>query len=141
MKDVARRARAIGWTGLGLSALAGSALETAHGLKLAGYLDDELARLLLRLSHAHGAGLSLILLAFAVAGAPHLAAPRARSIGRGLVAALVLMPLGFGAAAFGHPEGDPGAPIFLVPIGALALLVSLARLALAAWRPDQGPEQ
>jgi len=131
MSEIEKSARRFGWTALFAYALIGTALEAAHGFKLAAYLDDELARMLLRLAHAHGVGLSLVVLVFSSAGASH---PSARSIFLGLAFAAVAIPIGFGAAAFAHPEGDPGFPIFLVPIGAIALLISLARLAWHAWR-------
>ncbi|MCZ7687492.1 MAG: hypothetical protein M5U28_55625 [Sandaracinaceae bacterium] len=54
MTDASTRAARFGWTSLALWACAGVALEAAHGFKLAAYLDDELARMLLRLAHAHG---------------------------------------------------------------------------------------
>src|SRR5262249_48615315 len=57
------RAARFGWTSLLAWAATGLALETAHGLKLAAYLDDALVRLLLTLAHAHGVGLALVVLA------------------------------------------------------------------------------
>ena len=131
-----RRARRVGWTSLALFGAAGLLLETAHGLKLAPYLDDELTRLLLTLAHAHGVGLALVVLVYGAAGVPMLAAREdgGRAIGRLLRAAALLVPLGFGLGAVAHPEGDPSIAIVLVPIGALALLVALARLAWSAWR-------
>jgi hypothetical protein len=131
-----RRARRFGWTALLLWAVGGLLLETAHGLKLAPYLDDELTRLLLTLAHAHGVGLALVVLVYGAAGVPMLATREdgGRAIGRLLRVAAVLVPLGFGLGAVAHPEGDPSVAIVLVPIGALVLLVALARLAWAAWR-------
>lgn len=130
------RARRFGWTSLTLWAALGFALEAAHGFKLEAYLGDELARMLLRLGHAHGVGLALVVLVYGVSGVPVLA-PRPGEpplAGKLLRAAAVLMPLGFALSAFGHPEGDPSVAIFAVPIGALALLAGLAQLAYAAWR-------
>ena len=46
-------------------ALFGLALEGAHGFKLAAYLDDNLRHSILRLAHAHGVILALVVLAFA----------------------------------------------------------------------------
>jgi hypothetical protein len=111
-----RRARQFGWTSLALWAVAGLALETAHGLKLAPYLDDELTRLLLTLAHAAARE------------------DGGRAIGRRLRGGAALVPIGFGLGAVAHPEGDPSIAIVLVPIGAVALLVALARLAWSAWR-------
>lgn len=131
-----RRAQRFGWTWLLLWACVGVSLEVLHAWKVPGYLEDETTRLLLRLAHAHGVGLSLVVLVYASAGAP-LLEPRTdggRGIGRLLRAAAALIPLGFGLGAVAHPEGDPSLGILLVPIGALALLVGLARIAWAAWR-------
>lgn len=132
----ARRSRRFGWTSLAVWATAGVGLETAHGFKLAVYLDDEVARLLLRLAHAHGVGLSLVVLVYSVAGAPLLASTSdgGRRVGAALRVAAVGLPAGFLAGAIGHPEGDPSVGVLLVPLAALALLWALARLAIAAFR-------
>jgi len=130
-----RRARRFGWSSLSVWAAAGVALEAAHGFKVATYFDDELARMLLRLAHAHGVGLSLVVLVYGSAGVPLLTHrdDGGRGVGRLLRIAAVLVPLGFGASAVGHPEGDPSIAILLVPIGAVALLTALVSLAWVAW--------
>lgn len=125
-----------GWTSLALWAMAGVALEAAHALKLAEYLDDELARMLLRLAHAHGVGLSLVVIVFGAAAAPRMSASLARHLSRALALAAIAMPLGFALGAIAHPEGDPSVGVFLVPIGALALIYGLARTAREMWRPS-----
>lgn len=131
-----RRALRFGWTSLLAWAAFGLALEGAHGFKLSTYLDDELGRMLLRLAHAHGVGLAIVLLVFASAGVPLFAdRPGAgRGVGRLLRTAAVLLPLGFAISAINHPESDPGPAIILVPIGAAALIGGLVALAIAAWR-------
>ena len=53
---------------------------------------------------------------------------------RALQAGALSVPLGFGLGAIGHPEGDPSVLVFLVPVGALALIYALTRTAVAAWR-------
>ena len=133
------RAQRFGWTSLLAWAALGFGLEAAHGLKLTAYLDDELARMMLRLGHAHGVGLSLVVLAYSVAALPAMTAAPGRTPlpGRLLRAAATLMPLGFALSAFGHPEGDPSPLIFLVPLGAAALLVGLGLIARAIWRPRE----
>lgn len=123
-----------GWSLLFLYALTGIALEAAHGWKVAAYLDDALARELLRLAHAHGVGLSIVVILFGVSAAPRLDEKLAAHLVHALTAAAVLMPLGFALGAVAHPEGDPSIAILLVPIGALALVYALARTALALWR-------
>lgn len=133
--DERRAARRFGWTSLLGWASFGLVLEGAHGWKLAALLDDELARLLLRLGHAHGVGLALVVLAFGEAGAPLFSsADDARTAGRLLRVAALLVPLGFALSALGHPEGDPSFAVFFVPAGALCLLAGLALTVRAAWR-------
>ncbi len=130
------RARRFGWASLAVWATLGLGLEAAHGFKLAAYLNDELARTLLRLGHAHGVGLSLVVLLYGVSAVPHLhvAPGRAPLSGKLLRVAAVLMPLGFALSAFGHPEGDPSIAVLLVPIGALSLLGALAGIVRHAFR-------
>lgn len=131
-----RRVRRFGWCALFVYAALGMGLEAAHGFKLSAYLDDPLTRLLLRLAHAHGVGLSLLLLVFGSAGLPLLRndADAGRGVGTLLQSATILLPLGFGLGAIAHPEGDPGPAVLLAPIGALCLLLGLGRTALAALR-------
>jgi hypothetical protein len=63
----------------------------------------------------------LVALAYAALGL------NARSLryGRALRLAALLMPTAFALAIFGHSEADPGPSIWLVPVGALALLYAL----------------
>jgi hypothetical protein len=113
----------------------GVLLEAAHAWKVATVLDDELTRLLVRLGHAHGAVLALVVLAFGEAGAPLFTAPtRTSAASRLLRAAALLVPLGFTLGAIAHPEGDPGFAIFLVPPGAFCLLAGLALVTREAFR-------
>jgi len=128
-----RDAAAYGWVGLAAWSCVGLALEAAHGWKASAYLDNALTRLLLTLAHAHGAMLSLVLIAFGVHGAAQLDTgetwPR-----RALLSAWLLMPVGFALGAIAHPESDPSLGILLVPIGALLLIAALVRVAIAAWK-------
>ncbi len=131
-----RRARRFGWTSLFAWASFGLALEAANGFKLGPYLDDELARMLLRLGHAHGVGLALVVLAYAALPGARARArgDGGRAIGRLLRAGALLVPLGFALSAIAHPEGDPSLAVLLVPVGALCILAGLGWLALGAWR-------
>jgi hypothetical protein len=127
--------RRFGWTSLLIWSAAGVLLEAAHAWKISAILDDELTRLLLRLGHAHGAVLALVVLAFGEAGAPLFADDRsAAHASRLMRAAALLVPLGFTLGAVAHPEGDPGFAIFLVPPGALCLLAGLALVTRKAFR-------
>jgi hypothetical protein len=121
------------WTSLALWAASGMTLEAAHGFKLAAYLDDELTRTLLRLAHAHGVGLSMIVLLVAAHVArigPRLAA----HLRPALFFAAVALPGGFALGVLGHPEGDPGPGVLLAPPGGFALLYVLTRIAAASFR-------
>ena len=123
----ARRCLRFGWTSLALWALFGLALEAAHGFKLAVYLDDALRHTLLRLSHAHGVVLALVVLVYG-RGAP------AASVGRLLRAGALVVPAGFALSAIAPHEGDPGWPVALVPIGGALLVIGFGRAAAQAWR-------
>jgi hypothetical protein len=124
-----------GWTSLAFWAVYGLALETAHGFKLGLYLDDGLRHTLLRLAHAHGVVLALVVLAFG-RGATTLYghAPAAHTTGRLLRGGAFTIPLGFALSAIAPHEGDPGWPVALVPLGAVLLVVGLGRAAARAWR-------
>jgi hypothetical protein len=125
-----------GWTALAGWALFGLVLEAAHGFKLAAYLDDDLRHSLLRLAHAHGVVLALVVLALGrqAGGAEPGEGGGARWTGRLVRAGALLIPVGFALSAIAPHEGDPGWPVALVPLGGLALVVGLVRAAARAWR-------
>ena len=139
MNDEARRCRRFGWTSLAVWALFGLALEAAHGFKLAAYLDDNLRHTLLRLAHAHGVVLALVVLAFAAslpAGAEAddgAGVPAARRTGLLLRAGALLIPAGFALGGIAPHEGDPGWPVVLVPVGGVLLVGGLVRIAWRSW--------
>lgn len=136
---VARQHLRWGWTMLALFAALGMALEGLHGFKIGWYLDvgNEARRLMFRLGHAHGTLLGLLNLALAlsVSRLPSLTAARRSWASRGMRIASVLMPGGFLAGGLVVYEGDPGLAVVLVPIGAAALVMALALLALGAREP------
>jgi hypothetical protein len=135
MTEEARRCRRFGWTALALWALFGLAIEAAHGFKLAVYLDDDLRHTLLRLAHAHGVILAVVVLAFAGAGTPFADGDRgARLAGLLLRLGALIIPVGFAASAIAPHEGDPGLPVALVPVGGLLLVAGLTRVAWRSWR-------
>lgn len=117
-----QRARRFGFASLTIWASLGLLLEAAHAFKLSAYLDQPLRRELLLWAHAHGVGLSLVVLAYAALGIT----PRALRFGRPLRIAAVLMPAAFALGIFGHSEADPGPSIWLVPVGGLLLIYALA---------------
>jgi len=124
-----------GWSNLFVWALFGFALETLHAFKSVSYLENELTRLLLTLAHAHGVGLSLVVILFGFAGTSLFGSTgnEARNAAFLILSASVLVPVGFVLGAVGHPEGDPSLGILLAPAGALALLLGVFQTARAAW--------
>ncbi|MFO0670591.1 MAG: hypothetical protein U0235_13330 [Polyangiaceae bacterium] len=126
-----RRHLRVGFGALALFVLLGLLLESLHAWKSPLYLDvgNETRRLVWRLAHAHGTLLAILNLVFAlvVDRRPEVGTPLAS---RGLLASLVLVPFGFFAGGIVVRGGDPGLPVVLVPLGAIALfsaLVSAAR--------------
>ena len=109
-------------------ALIGTTLEALHGFKIGWYLDvgHETRRLMFTLAHAHGALIGLIHIAFAatLTTLSECSQHRLSLISRALMIASVLMPGGFIAGGLIVHGGDPGIGIVLVPIGAIALIVS-----------------
>lgn len=128
-----RRARTLGWWGVAGWSGFGLVLEAAHAFKVSGYLDDPLTRMLLTLAHAHGVGASMLMILFSAHGAPHLAR-NDRHTEPLLIAGWALLPAGFLLGALGHPEGDPALGIALAPLGAVAFLAGLVRVARASTR-------
>lgn len=122
----------VGWWGLLVFLSLGLALEALHGFKVGAYLDvgNETRRLMWRLAHAHGTLLSLVNLAYAftVRARPTAAVSLAST---GLVVAWALVPLGFFAGGVTVHGGDPGLPVLLVPVGAVALFAGVLSAARA----------
>jgi hypothetical protein len=121
-----------GWIGLLVFVLLGIALEGLHAWKSPAYLGvgNETRRLMWTLAHAHGVGLSLVHLAFAatLGLVPGAAVPKLELASRALSWAAVLIPLGFFLGGTVTYEADPGVGVFLVPLGALALVLALGRV-------------
>jgi hypothetical protein len=111
----------------------GLILETLHGFKVAAYLDltNDTRRLMWTLAHAHGVGLALIHLLFALMARllPPPAQKRYRLISPCLMGASVLLPGGFFAGGAVYYSGDPGLGVLLVPVGAVLLLIAVFLLA------------
>lgn len=136
-----RRHLLTGWIGLCFFLLLGIVLETLHGLKADAYLGPSNAtrRLMWTLAHAHGTLFALVNIAFAVSLPAFRTRPRplVRVASWGLLAGMVVLPVGFflgGCWLFG---GDPGPGVFLVPLGALFMLGGVGAVALALWK-DRG---
>ncbi|HKP60731.1 MAG TPA: hypothetical protein VJV78_28580 [Polyangiales bacterium] len=129
-----------GWLGLSLFVVLGIALEGLHAFKSSAYLGvgQETRRLMWTLAHAHGVGLSLVHLGF-VASLRALRDPGQALLLRASHAlrwATVLIPGGFFLGGVVTYEGDPGVAVFLVPIGALVLVISLVCVVWVIWSTD-----
>ena len=123
-----------GWWSLFLFAGLGVLLESLQGFKASLYVDvsNDTRRLMWTLAHAHGVGLALIHLVFAV-GLPALppAPARDRLASRCLLGASILLPGGFFAGGLVYYAGDPGPGVLLVPVGAVLLLTAVFLMARA----------
>jgi hypothetical protein len=107
----------------------GLVLESLHGFKVAAYLDvsNETRRLMWRLAHAHGAllGAINILFALTLGTSPSPVFPGVPRTSTALIAATILLPVGFFLGGVVFYSGDPGLGILLVPIGGVLLLLAL----------------
>jgi hypothetical protein len=119
-----------GWLLLAVSLPFGLTLEAMHAFKSGFYLGSEMRRELWRLAHAHGTILGIVCLLFAALAKEHVAEAGRASIARQIRWGAVLMPLGFFAGGILNSEGDPSLGVLVVPLGALLLIVALARLAV-----------
>jgi hypothetical protein len=116
-------------------------LETLQGFKVPLYVDvsNDTRRLMWTLAHAHGVGLALIHVLFAVT-LPALPAQPARDrlVSRCLISASILLPGGFLAGGAIYYAGDPGPGILLVPVGAFLLITAVFLVARATKQMDRG---
>ena len=123
-----------GWWSLLAFATLGLGLEGLHSWKVQWYLGaaDDIRRLMWTLAHAHGTLLSLIHLAFAatVGLLPQWNATTRAYASRCLLAAGLMLPLGFFLGGLFTHAGDPGLGVLLVPPGAILLIVGLVLTAL-----------
>lgn len=124
-----------GWVSIALWMGVGLLLEGLLGYKIPAYLQDETRRELLRLAHAHGALLG-VLLVLAALCARSFAIDLSRAAAVALRSGALLMPVGFLLAGIWHPEGDPGVAIWLVPPGAVLIIFGAILLALATRKRE-----
>lgn len=120
-----------GWWSLFAWLALGLGLEALHGFKLGWYLDvgQEMRRLMLTLAHAHGTLLALVNIGAGLTARTVKDFVPSPSASWTLVAAGVLLPVGFLLGGIVIHDGDPGLGVLLVPVGALALLYGVARVA------------
>ena len=121
-----------GWWSLLVFLSLGAALETLHGFKIGWYVDvgNETRRLMFTLAHAHGTLLALVNIAAGLTGRNVDRFSLRPSVSFALIWAAILLPAGFFLGGIVIYDGDPGLGVWLVPIGALLLFYSVARVAL-----------
>lgn len=141
-RDYAKLHLCFGWWQLLAFLTLGIALEVMHGIKLGWYLDvdNETRRLMLTLAHTHGTLLGLVNLAFSwtVTRLPAWRASQLKIASWSLLAASLLMPLGFLLGGLFPYIGDPSLGILLLPAAAVFLLVAVLLTAIAASRRKEG---
>lgn len=132
----------LGWLWLAVFVAAGLVLEALHGMKVGAYLDLSQAprRHMWTLAHAHGSLIGLVHLGLAATlhARPELDARAVRLGSRCLIAAGVLLPLGFALGGVWTFAGDPGLGVLLVPPGGVLLLLAAVVMAWALARGDEG---
>ena len=124
---MASRHLRFGWWMLLMFAALGLILESLQGFKVAAYLDvsNETRRTMWRLAHTHGTLLGAINILFALTLRSSPTAVVAPWISMTLIAATLLLPLGFFLGGVVFYAGDPGLGVLLVPVGGVLLLVGL----------------
>jgi hypothetical protein len=131
-----------GWWSLLTFVALGILLESLLAYKVTWYLGEDyenIRRLMWRLAHAHGTLLSLVHLLFAMTVhlVPATISQRgARFASPCFMAASFLLPGGFflGGIFTFEQHADPGIGIFLVPVGALMMVVAVLLTALGVTR-------
>ena len=130
----------LGWVWILLFAGLGLALEGLHGLKAGFYLDVgmETRRLMWTLGHNHGTLIGIVHLGFAATLEWIERPSNALAVAsHALVAAGVLLPLGFFLGGLVIHAGDPGLGVLLVPVGALSLIVTAGIVVYALQPPRE----
>jgi hypothetical protein len=106
---------------MGLWVAFGLVLDTLIGTKQLFYLTDPLRREMWRLAHAHGVLLAAVFVLVArLHGFGGRPAPE-----RLMFLGLLLMPCGFFLGGLAPTETDPGAGVWLVPLGGFLYLLGL----------------
>ena len=132
IKKNAHRNLRFGWWSLLVFLSLGGALETLHGFKIGWYVDvgNETRRLMFTLAHAHGTLLALINIAAGLTARNVDRFELRPSVSFALIWAAILLPAGFFLAGIVIYDGDPGLGVWLVPVGAILVFYSIARIAL-----------
>ena len=121
-----------GWWSLLVFLSLGLTLESLHGFKVGWYLDvgNEVRRLMFTLAHAHGTLLALVNIAAGLTARNVDGFELRPSVSFALIWAAILLPAGFLLGGIVIYDGDPSLGVWLVPVGALLLFYSVARIAL-----------
>ena len=119
-----------GWISLALWIAFGILIEGLIGFRIPALLDEPVRRDLFRLAHAHGTLLNLVLLVAALCQRLELIR-LGRLPAAELRLAVILLPVGFLLGGLWPLHDDPGVGIFLVPIGAVLLLVAAFQIGLS----------
>jgi hypothetical protein len=129
--DYSHRHLRLGWWWLLVFAGLGLILETLHGFKVGAYLNvsNDTRRLMWRLAHAHGTLLGAVNILFGLTLRNDSTFRDLRTISPSLVAASILLPLGFFLGGVQFYGGDPGLGVLVVPVGAVLLLAALFMIA------------
>lgn len=122
-----------GWISLAAWIVFGLLIEGLIGFRSPVLLDDSTRRDMFRLAHAHGTLLNLVLIVAAICARLDLIR-FGRVTSLGLRAAVVLLPGGFLLGGIWHFKDDPGVAIFLVPVGAVLLLMTALQIGCSVWR-------
>ena len=132
IKKNAHRNLRFGWWSLLVFLSLGGGLETLHGFKIGWYVDvgNETRRLMFTLAHAHGTLLALINIAAGLTARKVDRFELRSSVSFALIWAAILLPAGFFLGGIVIYDGDPGLGVWLVPVGAILLFYSVARIAL-----------
>ena len=130
--QLADRNLRFGWWSLLVFLLLGAILEALHGFKIGWYVDvgNETRRLMFTLAHAHGTLLALINIAAGLTARKVDRFELRPSVSFALIWAAILLPAGFFLGGIVIYDGDPGLGVWLVPVGAILLFYSVARIAL-----------
>jgi hypothetical protein len=125
-----------GWIWLAIWIVFGILIEGLIGFRNPALLDDLIRKEMFRLAHAHGTLLNVVLIVGAICVRLELISisPIAAL---GLRGAALLLPLGFFFGGLRHFKDDPGIGIFLVPLGAILLLVSAIWIAFSVENPPE----
>ena len=102
-----------------------------HGFKIGWYVDvgNDMRRLMFTLAHAHGTALALVNIVAGLTARNVENFELRSSVSFCLIWAGLLFPIGFFLGGLVTYGGDPGLGIWLVPIAALLLFYSIARIA------------